>query len=112
MISDSKNGGKSRINKEVMEELRAFVSNMVCGIVDNPAEVEVIIVPASCRIVMELHTGAKDVGQVVGKNGYVVASIRSLVAAFGGKNGLKIDLDFITEKNNAQTRRRADGGNR
>ena len=37
-------------------------------------------------------------GQVVGKNGHVITSIRSLVTALGGKHKCRVELDFVTEQ--------------
>ena len=85
------------ITQETLDGLRELVSGIVKGIVDNPDSVEVAVVPASYRVLVELHTNAADVGQVIGRQGSVVESIRCLLSAFGGKHRIRIDLDYVTE---------------
>lgn len=81
-------------------ELKALVTSLVQGIVDNPDQVSVNVIPATHRIVVELHTAPFDVGQVVGSGGRVASALRTLLAAYGGKNRFKVDLDYVTEKSN------------
>ena len=95
---------RNKISRETIDSLRDMLTGMVQGIVDNPDAVEVNVVPASYRLLAELHTKESDVGQVIGKSGHVVDSIRSLLSAYGGKHGIKIDLDFVTEQEKLDAR--------
>ena len=92
------------ISQETLDGLRDLLSSVVKGIVDDPESVEVVVVPASYRVLVELHTNAADVGQVIGRQGSVVESIRCLLSAFGGKHRIRIDLDYATEQKNLQRR--------
>jgi predicted RNA-binding protein YlqC (UPF0109 family) len=85
------------ITQETLDGLRELVGGIVKGIVDNPDSVEVAVVPASYRVLVELHTAPTDVGQVIGRQGSVVEAIRCLLSAFGGKHRIRIDLDYVTE---------------
>jgi predicted RNA-binding protein YlqC (UPF0109 family) len=87
-----------QITREHMEALKALTLGVVRAVVDNSSSVEVNIIPSSYRLIVELHTEPSDVGQVIGKDGRVVSAIRTLLAAHGGREGLKIDMDFVTEK--------------
>lgn len=89
---------RKKVGAETVESLRNMLLGMVQGVVDHPADVQVNIVPASYRLLAELHTSPSDVGQVIGKSGHVVDSIRSILSAYGGKHGVKVDLDFVTEQ--------------
>ena len=89
---------RNKISKETVESLRQMLIGIVQGVVDHPEDVHVNIVPASYRLLAELHTNVSDVGQVIGKSGHVVDSIRSIISAYGGKHGIKVDLDFVTEQ--------------
>ena len=95
---------RTKINREVIDSLKDVLTGMVTSIVDNPDKVEVNVVPASYRLLAELHTAGQDVGQVIGKNGHVVDSIRSILSAYGGKHGIKIDLDYVTEQEKSHHR--------
>lgn len=92
------------ISQETLDGLRDLLAAVVKGIVDDPESVEVVVVPASYRVLVELHTNAADVGQVIGRQGSVVESIRCLLSAFGGKHRIRIDLDYVTEQKNLQRR--------
>ena len=87
-----------QITRAHMDALKAVTIQIVRAVVDHPEAVEVNIVPSSYRLIVELHTEMTDVGQVIGKEGRVVSAIRTLLAAHGGREGLKIDMDYITEK--------------
>lgn len=87
-----------KITRTHMDSLSELTITLVRAVVDSPSEVEVNIVPSAYRLIVELHTAPGDVGQVIGKEGKVVSAIRTLLAAHGGREGLKIDMDYITEK--------------
>jgi len=90
--------GMNRISTDTREELNGLVYDTVRRLVDHPEAVTVNVVPSSYRLLAELHTDPKDVGQVIGKNGHVITSIRSLVTAFGGKHRCRVELDYVTEQ--------------
>jgi predicted RNA-binding protein YlqC (UPF0109 family) len=89
--------GKS-ISQDTLDGIRALLAPAVQSIVDHPEAVEVVVVPASYRVLVELHTSPDDIGQVIGRQGSVVDSIRCLLSAYGGKHRIRIDLDYVTEQ--------------
>ncbi len=98
---------RPKVNEEVHEAIRA-VMGIVQHLVDHPAEVEINYRPGAYRVGIELYTNPKDVGQVVGRNGYLGTSLRAFLAAIAGKHKVKINLDYVTEEDNAREK----GGNR
>lgn len=90
---------QAKINPEVIALLENVLLTVVRAIVHHPEDVCVNIIPASYRLLAELHTHPEDVGQVVGKNGYVATAIRGLVAAISGNHNIRMDYDYVTEKN-------------
>lgn len=88
---------KPKIGASHMDALSVLTTTIIKSLVDSPGEVEVNIVPSAYRLIVELHTAPNDIGQVIGKDGRVVSAIRTLLAAHGGREGLKIDMDYITE---------------
>ena len=88
-----------QITRDHIDNLKNLVSTIIKQIVDNPDNVEVNIVPSQFRLIVELHTDKNDVGQVIGKSGHVVSAIRSILTAHGGREGLKVEMDYITERN-------------
>ena len=98
---------ETQIAQEHIDDLRQLIEVAVNKIVDHPKEVRVDIVEARFRLVAELHTSEKDVGQVVGKNAAIISSLRTFVAALGGKHGIPMNIDYVTEKENRRRHRRS-----
>lgn len=71
-------------------------------IVNHPDDVEVDVVPVGFRLVVALRTNPRDVGQVIGRHGHLSTSLRSFLSAVAGKYKIKIDLDYVTEDENAR----------
>jgi predicted RNA-binding protein YlqC (UPF0109 family) len=95
---------RQRIPQRVIDELRGLIEVVVRTIVNHPECVVVDMKPCAHRLIAELHTHPDDVGQVVGRNAYLISSLRSFVAAFQGKVGVHMDLDYITESENKSRR--------
>ena len=95
----------SVIAEETVESLRGLVSHIVEEIVDHPDEVEVNVIAATHRLLVELTTNEGDVGQVIGQGGYVVTGLRSIISAFGGRHRIQTAFDFVTEQRGARARR-------
>lgn len=85
------------------------ITGMVRYFVDHPDLVEVNVIPHSRRITAELHTHPDDVGQVVGRQGHISSSLRSFLSAVAGKYRVNITLDYVTEMDNAEKRRKQAG---
>lgn len=95
-----------RVTAEMIEAVRDIVDT-VKHIVDHPDDVSVNIKTGPYKITVELYTHEDDVGQVVGKNGHVIASYRSILTAIAGKNRTKVMFDFITEEDNKRNFQRS-----
>ena len=98
-----------RISTETRDELKGLLYDIVRRIVDNPDDVSVNVIPSSYRLLAELYTNMADVGQIIGKNGHVITSIRSLVTAFGGKHRCRVELDYVTEQEKERVRGQGQG---
>lgn len=80
--------------KEIVETVKHFV--------DHPDNINVEVREGPYRLTAELYSHPGDVGQVVGRNGYLTTSLRALLAAVAGKHRINIDLDYVTEEDNAR----------
>lgn len=78
-----------------------LIKTIVEAIVDYPTEVKVEYSgDIGNRYVLSLETSPEDVKHVIGKSGSVIDSIRTLLRVFGGKNKIKIEIDYLTEQQN------------
>jgi uncharacterized protein len=94
-----------RVEEGVIQIIREVVM-MVRHLVNNPDDVVVDVEQKGYTILVALKTNPEDVGQVIGRNAHLIASIRSLLAAISGKNGVRAILDFVTEEDNKRASKR------
>ena len=62
---------------------------------DNPGQVQVRAVEGEQVIVFELRVHPSDLGQVIGRQGRMVASIRTILIAAGMKVRKRVSLEII-----------------
>lgn len=88
-----------RISDSIIDEIKNFVL-FTKFLVNNPEEVDVDVQQYGYTVVVILKTNPRDVGQVIGRSAHIIMSIRSILAAIAGKNGIRILFDYVTEKDN------------
>ena len=74
--------------KEVMEAIAR-------ALVDNPDQVQVRLIEGEQVIVFELRVHPSDVGKVIGRQGRMVQSIRTILSAAGIKLGKRVTLEIL-----------------
>lgn len=84
------------MNNNVMdtpEALREFLMYVVANLIDHPAEASIVIgTAANGAVSYRLQLAPDDVKRVVGKNGFTISAIRSLMNVAAKKHGVKIIL--------------------
>ena len=74
-----------------MEALLTWVARRL---VDEPDAVRVETVETDDATVLRLHVAPGDVGKVIGRQGRLARSLRTLVRAGGGRAGRRIVLEI------------------
>ena len=75
-----------------MEEiLKTIISNLV----DNRDSVEIKRVDGEKSIIFEVKVAEADMGKVIGRQGRLAKSIRTVMKAVAGKEHKKITIEFI-----------------
>ncbi len=72
--------------------MKEFVEYLVKNIVSNAEGVEVMQSQGQKRVLIEIKVDGADIGKVVGRNGRVIRSIRTLATSIATKLGLKVDI--------------------
>ena len=75
-----------------MEEMLRF---LVKGLVGDPSKIEINSRKEGNVTTLELKVADEDMGKVIGKQGKIAKSIRTLMKAYGTKYNEKINVDII-----------------
>lgn len=65
------------------------------ALVDRPEEVAVHVVEGEVLTVFELRVHPSDIGKVIGKQGRMAHSIRTILSASGMKNKRRVTLEIL-----------------
>jgi len=77
-----------------VDPIASFLKDLLLRLVDDPSAVEVKVVPGSPTL-YEATVAPDDIGQVVGREGRIVKSIRALVAAAAQKRGEYATFEIV-----------------
>jgi predicted RNA-binding protein YlqC (UPF0109 family) len=75
-----------------MKELLEAIAK---ALVDNPDQVQVRAIEGEHVIVLELRAHPSDLGRVIGRQGRIVVSIRTILAAAGMKLRKRVTLEIL-----------------
>ncbi|TGM80630.1 KH domain-containing protein [Leptospira bouyouniensis] len=73
----------------------SLVRYIVTSLVDQLDQVAVNQVPGEEETVIELRVAPKDLGKVIGKNGRIAKSLRTVLQAAGTKQGKNYTLEIV-----------------
>jgi predicted RNA-binding protein YlqC (UPF0109 family) len=76
----------------MMKELVEFIAR---SLVDNPDDVQVTEIQENNSIIIELRVAPDDMGKVIGKQGKIAKSIRTLAKAAAAKAGKKVAVEIM-----------------
>lgn len=82
-----------KIEKEV--KMKEFVEYIVKKLVDRPDEISINEIQGEKTVVLELRVGSGEMGKVIGKNGRIAQSIRTLLTATSAKSNKRVVLEIL-----------------
>lgn len=74
---------------------KEIVQTIVKSLVDDPSAVDIKVIEGEKSTILELRVAKSDVGKVIGKKGFIVKSIRTIINAVAVKNGRRVILEII-----------------
>jgi predicted RNA-binding protein YlqC (UPF0109 family) len=77
-----------------MKKLVEFIAR---SLVDNPDMVEVNQLESDKSVILELKVAPEDMGKVIGKQGKIAKSIRTVTKAAAAKEGVRVSLEIMRE---------------
>jgi len=75
--------------------VKDLVEYMVKALVDNPEQVKVSEVQGEQSVIYEVRVAPEDMGKVIGKQGRIARSIRTIVKAACVKTGKKAVVEIL-----------------
>jgi uncharacterized protein len=75
--------------------MKALIEYIAKSLVENPDQVEVTELKNGNHVRVELHVAKEDMGRIIGKNGRVANSIRTLLRVAAEREGLQAVLDVV-----------------
>ena len=75
-----------------MEEMLRF---LVKELVNDPDQISINRREDGNTTILELKVAQDDMGKVIGRQGKIAKSIRTLMKAYGAKNNQKINVDIL-----------------
>ena len=83
------------MNNPKDETLKDYVTELLEGLVDDTAELNVSPVSGEASVIMEVKVSKPDFGRVIGKGGRTIAAIRTVVEAAAGKLGRRAQITML-----------------
>ncbi len=74
--------------------MNELVKVIAMALVDHPDEVTVTETEENGEIILQLHVAESDMGKVIGKQGRIAKSIRTVVKAAATRDGKKVTVDI------------------
>lgn len=76
------------------EELTAFVTYMVTSLVDDPSVIEIRPEKLGANVHIKVVVPESEMGKVIGRNGRVARSMRTLLTIAAARKGVRASLDI------------------
>ena len=77
------------------DTVRDLVEFLCKSVVDQPDEVRVTEVEGETAVIVEIRVAAADTGRVIGKQGRIIAAIRTLARAAATRQGKRVVVEVI-----------------
>ncbi len=74
--------------------MKEILETIILNLVENKEAVEVKETDEEKRIVFNVKVAKEDIGKIIGKQGRLAKSIRTVMKSVAGKNGKKVSVEF------------------
>jgi len=75
--------------------MESLISYIVYSLVDKPEEVKITQIESEKTNIIELRVDNSDIGKVIGKNGRIAKSLRTILTAAGIREGKTYTLEIV-----------------
>jgi predicted RNA-binding protein YlqC (UPF0109 family) len=75
--------------------MKELITSIVKALVDNPDQVHIAEIKGSRTTVLELNVAKEDLGKVIGKQGRIARSLRTILRSASAKTNQNYVLEII-----------------
>lgn len=75
--------------------MKEILETIVCNLVDNKDAVEIKELEGEKSVVFEVKVAEEDMGKIIGKQGRLAKSIRTVMKAVAGREQKRVTIEFI-----------------
>lgn len=75
--------------------MKEILELLIKNLVENPDEVTINEKQEEKNVVYEVKVAESDIGKVIGKQGRIAKSIRTVMKSVGGKEHKKVVIEFL-----------------
>ena len=68
---------------------------IITSLVNDPSQVSINELDGEKQVIFEVKVADSDMGKVIGKEGRIAKSIRTIMKALAAKEGKKVSVEFI-----------------
>jgi uncharacterized protein len=82
------------------EKLKQYLKNLISGLVFKQEFINISVLQDELGILFTIKVDQSDVGKVIGKNGTIAESIRTIMRCVGQIEGLRVSVKIDCPKSN------------
>ncbi len=75
--------------------MKEILETIIKNLVDNPEAVEIKEVEGEKNIIFEVKVAEGDMGKIIGRQGKIAQSIRTIIRAVSNRKNKKVTVEFI-----------------
>ena len=75
--------------------MKEILETIICNLVDNKEGVEIKELEGEKSVVFEVKVAEEDMGKIIGKQGRLAKSIRTVMKAVAGREQKRVTIEFI-----------------
>ncbi len=78
--------------------MKEILETILQNLVDNPEAINIVEKEENQEVLFEVSVAEGDMGKVIGKQGKVAKSIRTVMKSIAGKTHKKVTIHFVDER--------------
>ena len=75
--------------------MKEILETIICNLVDNKEAVEIKELEGEKSVVFEVKVAEEDMGKIIGNQGRLAKSIRTVMKAVAGREQKRVTIEFI-----------------